>query len=118
MTRNSMPSILLRLQTAESVASQVSVLRVLKNETIGHDQRKEAWVRWGIIPMLARVLGRRTPSTSGANVAPPELNGAGTSRPKSEEDDACLQAIIVLGSLAQGMLFFFFFFFFAVVLGL
>lgn len=106
MTRNSMPSILLRLQTAESLSSQVSVLRELKNETIGHDQRKEAWVRWGIVPMLARVLGRRAPSTS--NVAPAaELNGAaaaaaGTSGPKSEEDDACLQAIIVLGSLAQG----------------
>lgn len=104
MTRDSMPSILLRLQTAESLSSQVSILRTLKNETIGHDQRKEAWVKWGIIPMLARVLGRRTPSTTSANVAPQELNGAGTSRPKSEEDDACLQAIIVLGSLAQGIL--------------
>lgn len=103
MTRNSMPPIIHQLQNAESVSSQVSILRNLKNETIGHDQRKETWVRWGIIPSLAQVLALR--QHTGKNVATSELNGAsdqGSSKPKSEQDEACLQAIIVLGSLAQG----------------
>lgn len=104
MTRDSMPLILVQLQNAESLSSQVSTLRTLKNETIGHDQRKETWIRWGLIPILAQVLALRQPS--GKNVANSELNGAGSyhgpSKPESEEDEACLQAIIVLGSLAQG----------------
>lgn len=102
MTRNSMPPIIHQLQTAESLSSQVSILRNLKNKTIGHDQRKEAWVSWGLIPILAQVLAFRQPS--GKNVATLELNGASDlqSKPKSEEDEACLQAIIIVGSLAQG----------------
>ena len=101
MTRDSMPAILLQLQTADSLPSQLSILRALKNETIGHGQRKEAWVRWGIVPLLRQILTQHTATTT-TNVAPPALNGAGASRPKSDEDQACLQAIIVLGSLAQG----------------
>lgn len=98
-----MPPIIHQLQNAESVLSQVSILRNLKNETIGHDQRKETWVRWGIIPILAQVLALR--QSNSKDVATSELNGASdqsSSKPKSEQDEACLQAVIVLGSLAQG----------------
>ena len=102
MTRESMPAILLQLQSAESLSSQVTTLRKLKNETIGHDQRKETWVRWGLIPILAQVLASWH-HPSGRNVATPELNGAANSKPRSDEDEACLQAVIVVGSLAQGM---------------
>lgn len=99
MTRESMPAILLQLQSAESISSQVTTLRKLKNETIGHDQRKETWVRWGLVPILAQVLA----SWRGRNVATSELNGAANSKPRSDEDEPCLQAIIIVGSLAQGM---------------
>lgn len=102
MTRASTPPILLELQSADSLSSQASALRTLKNETIGHDQRKEAWIRWGIIPILAKVLASR--QTSGKNT---ELNGPTKSQQPSsrnpEEDETCLQAIIILGSIAQGI---------------
>lgn len=101
MTRASTPPILLELQSADSLSSQASALRTLKNETIGHDQRKEAWIRWGIIPILAKVLASR--QTNGKNT---ELNGPTKSQQPSsrnpEEDETCLQAIIILGSIAQG----------------
>lgn len=104
MTRPSTPPLLLQFQNAESLSSQIATLRTLKNETIGHDQRKETWVRWGIIPILSKVLASRQPG--GKDVAESEANGSNKSQRslgvRSEEEEACLQAIIIVGSLAQG----------------
>ncbi|KAF9893566.1 hypothetical protein FE257_010878 [Aspergillus nanangensis] len=101
MTRASTPPILLQLQTAESLSTQATALRSLKNETIGHDQRKETWVRNGIIPILSKVLVSRqpTPQSSGLNGATKDIEDPGS---HGDADEACLQAIIILGSLAQG----------------
>ncbi|PLB45425.1 armadillo repeat protein [Aspergillus steynii IBT 23096] len=105
MTRASTPPVLLQLQTADSPSSQAAALRTLKNETIGHDQRKEAWIRWGIVPTLAKLLASR-PSGDKTSTTISEINGTASDRdlahPKSEADDVCLQAIIVIGSLVQG----------------
>ncbi|KAJ5653182.1 hypothetical protein N7490_000185 [Penicillium lividum] len=106
MTRASAPPILLQLQSPDSISSQVASLRTLKNELIGHDQRKEVYVAWGIIPALASVLGSRWPGKLSAA----ESNGSAptqVTRPHqfpegSEESEACLQAILIIGSLAQG----------------
>lgn len=68
-------------------------LRTLKNELIGHDQRKEAYVGAGIIPALARVLASSRP-TGKAATAEFDQN--------SEDAQACLQAILIVGSLIQG----------------
>jgi hypothetical protein len=94
MTRASAPPILLQLHSPESVSAQVTSLRNLKNELIGHDQRKEAYVNAGVIPALAQVLTSRRPT---------EFNGSIQEKSKSEELEACLQAILIVGSLAQGM---------------
>ncbi|PYH90831.1 armadillo repeat protein [Aspergillus ellipticus CBS 707.79] len=101
MTRASIPPLLLQLQSADTLSAQAAALRSLKNETIGHDQRKEAWIRWGIIPVLANILAAR--QHTGKAAATTELNGGAKLRyPASEQDEACLQAVIILGSLAQG----------------
>lgn len=99
MTRAEAPPIFLQLQNADSLSSQAAALRALKNETIGHDQRKEAWVRLGLIPILSNVLASRALDKSELNNGSkqPELPGS-----REEADDACLQAIILVGSLAQG----------------
>lgn len=73
-------------------------MRNLKNELIGHDQRKEAYVNAGIIPALAQVLSSRRPT-----VRTTEFNGSIQEESKSAELEACLQAILIVGSLAQGM---------------
>ncbi|KAL5335293.1 armadillo-type protein [Aspergillus crustosus] len=101
MTRAVTPPILLQLQNADSLSSQAAALRDLKNETIGHDQRKETWVRLGLITILADVLaarklgGRSSENKSGYKHR--DLHGS-----REDANDACLQAIIIIGSLAQG----------------
>lgn len=104
MTRPSTPPILHQLQNAESLSSQIAALRTLKNETIGHDQHKENWIRGGVIPILSRILTARLPS--GKAAAEIELNGSGGGPPPPgvgpQEEEACIQAVIVVGSLAQG----------------
>ncbi|KAL4786743.1 armadillo-type protein [Aspergillus varians] len=100
MTRAVTPPLLLQLQNADSLSSQAAALRGLKNETIGHDQRKETWVQLGLIPILANVLvshslGRNAELKSGFRHR--QLPGT-----REEANDVCLQAIILFGSLAQG----------------
>jgi hypothetical protein len=101
MTRAAAPPILLQLQSAESASSQIAALRTLKNELIGHDQRKETYVVEGIIPTLAQVLTSRWPGTAEFNES---ILHHGRSMPKATEDyEACLQATLIVGSLAQGV---------------
>ncbi|KAJ5619632.1 hypothetical protein N7510_003616 [Penicillium lagena] len=97
MTRASAPPILLQLHSPESISAQVASLRNLKNELIGHDQRKEAYVNAGIIPALGQVLSARRPRAMTT-----EFNGSTQEKSKPEELEACLQAILIIGSLAQG----------------
>lgn len=103
MTHVSTP-ILLELHSAESLSSQIAALRKLKNETVGHGQRKELWIRGGIISILSKILALRRTTERRTGVQ--DLNGTVELREslssRSEEEDACLQAIIIVGSLAQG----------------
>lgn len=103
MTRPSTPPILSELRSASSPASQVKALRDLKNEVIGHEQKKEIWVGLGILTPLARILnshkgsGKRKHRDTNASGSQPALKVV-----KSDEEEARLQAIIIIGSLAHG----------------
>lgn len=103
MTRAAAPPILAQLHSSDSVSEQVAVLRLLKNDLIGHDQRKEAYVLGGILPALSQVLGACWPGKAAAA----ESNGAALGQSgffqSPEETEACLQAILIVGSLAQGI---------------
>jgi hypothetical protein len=105
MTRAETSPLLYRLQNPESFAEQVACLRALKYEIIGHDQRKELWISWGIIPLLSRILASCRGAGKKATVAR-ERNGINKDgdavKTRTEEEEACLQAIIIVGSLAQG----------------
>lgn len=100
MTRAAAPPILLQLHGAESVSAQTRALRTLKNELIGHDQRKERYIADGIIPTLAQVLISRWPGRT----EPDEVSSQDRVSQKAEYYDVCLQATLVVGSLAQGSL--------------
>jgi armadillo repeat-containing protein 8 len=104
MTRAATPPLLAELQHPESPAGQVAALRALKHEIVGHDQRKEAWIGWGIVPVVARVLRRGYGKKAAVPVA--ELNGAkehvAPTRSRTDEEEACRQATIIVGSLSQG----------------
>lgn len=104
MTRAATPPTLLQIQSPDSVGTQVASLRALKNELIGHDQRKETYVAAGIIPVLAQVLASQWPGKPAtAESHRPFPSRALGSDELSEDLEACLQAILIIASLAQGM---------------
>ena len=103
MTRPSTPPILSELRSASSPASQIKALRQLKNEIIGHDQKKQMWVGLGILAPLVRILNtykgdgkRRARNSDG------EGRRRSTKEVRTEEEEARLQAVIIVGSLAHG----------------
>jgi hypothetical protein len=101
MTRAAVPPILLQLHSSESVSSQAESLRTLKNELIGHDQSKETYVTSGVLPALAQVLSTYRPG----GVASADPNGSAPNPVNyrtSSEYEACLQSILIVGSVAQG----------------
>ena len=103
MTRPSTPQILAELRSPSSSASQVAALRALKNEIVGHDQKKEMWVALGVLAPIKRILnshkgvGKRRHRDSNGDSCQVKRKGC-----RTEEEEARLQAIIVVGSLAYG----------------
>ena len=103
MTRPSTPPILAELQSASSPASQIQALRKLKNEVIGHEQKKQNWVELGVLPPLVRILNSY--KGDGKRKARNSVGGIRRQLAKevrTEEEEARLQAVIIVGSLAHG----------------
>lgn len=103
MTRPSTPPILSELRTPSSLATQIAALRALKNEIIGHEQKKETWVGLGVVTPLVRILNTQRASSKRKYR---DINGPADHtfqpRGRTEEEEARLQALIIVGSLAQG----------------
>ncbi|KAL9001918.1 MAG: hypothetical protein Q9188_005133 [Gyalolechia gomerana] len=103
MTRPTTPPILSELRSSTSPASQVAALRALKTDIVGHEQRKRMWVGLGVLVPIARILNiskgvgkRRDPIENGT------AHYCRAASTRSDEEEARLQAIIVVGSLAHG----------------
>ncbi|KAF2734019.1 armadillo repeat domain-containing protein [Polyplosphaeria fusca] len=107
MGRSSIPPALLELSNPSTPEAQVNALRSLKNEIVGHDQRKELAVLHGVVRPLAGILkaearrgGKRRRSVMNGNA------GAGKERDGtaawSIEDELRFQATLVVGSLVNG----------------
>ena len=103
MTRPSTPPLLSELRSPTSPATQVAALRALKNELVGHEQQKEMWVGRGVVAPLSRILNthyrggkRRYREANGA------LDRVGRTQTTTDEEEARMQAIIIVGSLANG----------------
>ncbi|KAL8912202.1 MAG: hypothetical protein Q9171_002764 [Xanthocarpia ochracea] len=97
------PPILSELRSSTSSANQIAALRALKNEIIGHEEKKRIWVGLGVLAPLARILN--TPKANGkrreSNCNRSTHHGK-TAFGRTDEEEARLQAIIVVGSLASG----------------
>ncbi len=91
------------IANAPSLERQITTLRQLKNDIVGHDQRKELVVKHGVIKALIDVIAatqkvsgkRRTGDSNGTSRSYEQLEW-------SSEDEGRLQAIQILGSLANG----------------
>lgn len=107
MGRTSIPPALIELSNPSTLESQVNALRNLKNEIIGHDQRKELAVRHGVVKPLAGILC--TEARKGGKRRRGVMNGeSGTGREGwkalewNTEDELRFQATLVVGSLVNG----------------
>ncbi|KAL6720118.1 hypothetical protein ACLMJK_002039 [Lecanora helva] len=103
MTRPSTPPILSELRSASSPTSQLAALRALKNETIGHKQKKQFWVGLGVLTPIARILnthrGNGKRKHRDIHASKPQSKQRGAS---GGDEEARLQAVIIVGSLAYG----------------
>lgn len=99
MARPQASPILAQLRSAKTYPEQTAALKALKNEVVGHIQRKEAWVGLGVLEPIVRAL---TPGGS-----PAKQNGKDAalhlvSRPLSDEDGVKLQALQLVATFAKG----------------
>lgn len=109
MGRSTIPPALIELSTPTSPEAQVAALQNLKNEIVGHEQRKELAVTHGVVKPLAALL--RAEARRGGKRRRNVINGHGsglfteTRRNPSDwttEDELRFQATLVVGSLANG----------------
>jgi hypothetical protein len=86
--------VLAQLHDPQAAHEWSSILRSLKTEIVGHDQRKQVWIEHGIIPALSQVLSCRK-----------DAGNESTTKGESgvSDDNACLQATVITGCLAQGI---------------
>lgn len=100
MARPQNSPILAQLRNAKSLPEQTAALQALKNEIVGHVQKKEAWIGLGVLEPIVRTLA--------SSRSPAKLNGKDAtalllSRPLSDEDSVKLQALQLVASFANGM---------------
>ncbi|KAF1970099.1 ARM repeat-containing protein [Bimuria novae-zelandiae CBS 107.79] len=92
MGRSTMPPALLELSNPSTPEAQLTALRNLKNDIVGHEQRKEHAVEHGVVKALALLLRTNTAKRRrGAHVSGLPV-----------EDELRFQATLVVGSLAIG----------------
>ena len=104
MTRPSTPPILHELRSPSSPASLVTALRALKNELIGHDQKKEMWIGLGVLTFIARILNTHKVSGKRSHGEHGGIAESGHRSSRADDEEARLQAVIIVGSLAHGTL--------------
>ncbi|KAG5765876.1 hypothetical protein H9Q72_006039 [Fusarium xylarioides] len=99
MARAQSHPILAQLRNARTLPEQIDALRALKNEIIGHVQRKEQWVGLGVLHPIVRTLASAR--------SPAKPNGKDSryplpQRPLSEDENVRLQALQLVASFANG----------------
>ncbi|KAF1918189.1 armadillo-type protein [Ampelomyces quisqualis] len=117
MGRSTVPPALVELSRPSTPQAHVAALQSVKNDIVGHGQRKELLVAHGVVKPLAGLLRaearkggkrRRSPanghgSGSGAGSGLFTFTDTTRSRPEwTTEDELRFQATLVVGSLANG----------------
>lgn len=109
MGRSTIPPALSELANPSTPEAQLAALQNLKNEIVGHEQRKELAVTHGVVKPLAGLL--RAEARKGGkrrrNVTNGHSSGLFNESGKSieewtTEDELRFQATLVAGSLANG----------------
>ncbi|KAJ4307156.1 hypothetical protein N0V88_000535 [Collariella sp. IMI 366227] len=102
MARVQSPPVLSQIRVARSHSEQASALRALKDEVVGHVQRKEWWVQNGILESLVKILRDNARSPLGLNDK--ERSFTRQSEALSEEEVVRLLALQLIASFSYGKL--------------
>ncbi|KFY46840.1 hypothetical protein V494_00296 [Pseudogymnoascus sp. VKM F-4513 (FW-928)] len=98
MEASSSQPILAQILHPSSPAEHITALRALKNDIIGHQQRKEAWVGHGILDSIVQASASQESRQDSKSGQEPAAN----TESLSEEETLRVQALSILGSLAYG----------------
>jgi len=101
----SLPEAISLLQSSGLADLQLASLKYLKNEAIGHKERKRELIRSGVVDLLATTLTTSTKSRGKRRFSETQ-SGHATILERAatwaEEDEVRLQAIQLVNSLANG----------------
>jgi hypothetical protein len=86
------------IRNARSSAEQITILKVLKNELIGHPPKKEAVVAQGVLDPIVRLSFNNKSSRQDGK----SHDHTFAARPLNEEEIVRLQGIHVIASIALG----------------
>ncbi|KAG6010981.1 hypothetical protein E4U21_000008 [Claviceps maximensis] len=99
MARPHNSPILAQLRNAKTLPEQAAALQALKNEIVGHVQKKEAWIGLGVLePIVSTLVSNNSPSKAHGKDAYIQLSTASL----SDEDTVRLQALQLVASFANG----------------
>ncbi|KAG5936993.1 hypothetical protein E4U53_000102 [Claviceps sorghi] len=99
MARPHNSPILAQLRNAKTLREQAAALQALKNEIVGHVQKKEAWIGLGVLePIVRTIVSNGSPSKAHAKDASTQIS----MDPLSDEDTVRLQALQLVASFANG----------------
>lgn len=94
------PPILSQIRVARNYSEQVASLRALKDEVVGHAQRKEKWVEQGVLESLVKMLQTsRSPSRFTGKEA---RNITAHPRVLADDELVRLHALQLIASFANG----------------
>lgn len=88
------PRAISNLATAQTTHEQISAVRHIKNALVGHPTNKEAFVRHGLVDVLAQIL-----SASSSKDRTILKDGS----PPTDEEEVVLQALVLLRSIVKGL---------------
>jgi hypothetical protein len=90
-----------QIRGSGSAVDHIHALRALKNDIVGHQQKKAIWVRRGVVDPVVRMLTSYRPPSKQHGKEGHDAHPAADTSTLSEKEMARLQALYVVGSLAQ-----------------
>jgi hypothetical protein len=100
MARIQSPPILSQIRVARSYSEQTAALRALKDDIVGHVQRKEKWIENGILEPLVKTLQAiRSPGSRNGDES---QSNTGQPRPLADSERVRLLSLELIASFASG----------------
>jgi hypothetical protein len=103
MARPQTSPILPQLRNATTCPEQSAALQALKNEIVGHHQKKETWASLGVLEPVVKTLTSVRPAAKANTTNKDARPQPSERRTLPDEDKVRLQALQIITSFAKGM---------------